>query len=77
MIGYDRASWNYSVAGVIAYMVRQEQKDPNLEYYIVTNDIMSIISQYFQNNAVYEGNSTDLTMFGQLKFKGKPVVTIG
>lgn len=77
MMGYGGASWNYSVAGVISYMDRQEEKDPDLEHYLVTNDMMDILVEYFEQNAVYEGRSTDLNMFGQLKFRGKPVIAIG
>lgn len=48
-------------------------KDPDAEFIAIENSQMDAISEYFNDHAVYK-YSTDLTMDGQLKFKGKPVI---
>lgn len=73
----NRDSWDYmSISNVIAYMIRQENKNQNIEYYDITNDMMNIAIIYFQHYAVCK-SCPDLTMDCQLKYKGKPVICIG
>ena len=45
--------------------------NPDAECVVVSHDDIDAIMDYFQDHAVYEYN-TNLTMDGQLKFKGKP-----
>lgn len=47
--------------------------NPDAECVVVSHDDIDAIMDYFQDHAVYEYN-TNLTMDGQLKFKGKPVI---
>ena len=47
--------------------------NPDADCIVVSHDDMDAAIDYFQDHAVYEYN-TSLTMDGQLKFKGKPVV---
>ena len=48
-------------------------KNPDVEFIAIENEYMDAIVEYFKDHAVYKYN-TDLTMDGQLKFKGKPVI---
>ena len=48
-------------------------KNPDVEFIAIENEHMDAIVEYFKDHAVYKYN-TDLTMDGQLKFKGKPVI---
>ena len=48
-------------------------KNPDVEFIAVENEHMDAIVEYFKDHDVYKYN-TDLTMDGQLKFKGKPVI---
>ena len=48
-------------------------KYPDAEFITIENEHMDAIVEYFKDHAVYKYN-TDLTMDGQLKFKGKPVI---
>lgn len=57
-----------SISVTIAY-----NKDPNAEFIAIDNSDMDAISEYFKDHAVYS-YCTDLTMDGQVKFKGKPVI---
>lgn len=56
-----------SIFVVIAY-----NKDPDAEFIAIDHSVMDAIVEYFKDHAVYK-YCTDLTMDGQLKFKGKPV----
>ena len=47
---------------------------PDADCIVVSHDDMDAAIDYFQDHAVYEYN-TNLTMDGQLKFKGKPVIS--
>lgn len=47
--------------------------NPDAECAVVSHDDIDSIMDYFQDHAVYKYN-TNLTMNGQLKFKGKPVI---
>lgn len=57
-----------SIAITIAY-----NKDPDAEFIAIDHSVMDVIVEYFKDHAVYK-YCTDLTMDGQLKFKGKPVI---
>ena len=48
-------------------------KNPDVEFIAIGNEHMDAIVEYFKDHAVCKYN-TDLTMDGQLKFKGKPVI---
>ena len=48
-------------------------KNPDVEFIAIENEHMDAIVEYFKDHAVYKYN-TDLTMDGQIKFKGKPVI---
>ena len=48
-------------------------KNPDADFVAISHDHMDSIVEYFKNHAFYKYN-TDLTMDGQLKFKGKPVI---
>lgn len=57
-----------SIAIATAY-----NKDPDADFIETSHENMDAISEYFKDHAFYKYN-TDLTMDGQLKFKGKPVI---
>lgn len=57
-----------SIAVVTAY-----NKNPDADFIEVEHDHIDAIVEYFKDHAFYKYN-TDLTMDGQLKFKGKPVI---
>ena len=57
-----------SISVSIAY-----NKDPYAEFIAINHSDMDAIVEYFKDHAVYK-YCTDLTMDGQLKFKGKPVI---
>lgn len=48
-------------------------KDPDAEFVAIEHKHMDAIVEYFKDHAFYKYN-TELTMDGQLKFKGKPVI---
>ena len=48
-------------------------KNPGADFVAISHDHMDSIVEYFKDHAFYKYN-TDLTMDGQLKFKGKPVI---
>lgn len=57
-----------SIAITIVY-----NKDPDTDFIETSHENMDTIAEYFKDHAVYK-YCTDLTMDGQLKFKGKPVI---
>lgn len=57
-----------SIAIAIAY-----DKDPDADFIETSHENMDAIFEYFEDHEVYK-YCTDLTMDGQLKFKGKPVI---
>ena len=57
-----------SIAVTTAY-----NKNPDAEFIEVEHEHIDAIVEYFKDHAFYKYN-TDLTMDGQLKFKGKPVI---
>ena len=48
-------------------------KNQDADFVTIEHEHMDAIVEYFKDNAFYKYN-TDLTMDGQLKFKGKPVI---
>lgn len=48
-------------------------KNPDADFVAISHEHMDSIIEYFKDHAFYKYN-TDLTMDGQLKFKGKPVI---
>ena len=48
-------------------------KNPDADFVAIENEHMDAIAEYFKDHAFYKYN-TELTMDGQLKFKGKPVI---
>lgn len=48
-------------------------KNPDADFIAIEHEHMDAIVEYFKDHAFYKCN-TDLTMDGQLKFKGKPVI---
>lgn len=68
-MSYTYNNANYHSAGIAtAY-----NKDPDADFIETSHENMNAISEYFKDHAFYKYN-TDLTMDGQLKFKGKPVI---
>ena len=57
-----------SISVAISY-----NKDPDADFIETSHENMDAIAEYFKDHAVYK-YCTDLTMDGQLKFKGKPVI---
>lgn len=48
-------------------------KNPDADFVTISHEHMDSIIEYFKDHAFYKYN-TDLTMDGQIKFKGKPVI---
>ena len=48
-------------------------KNQDADFVTIEHEHMDAIVEYFKDHAFYKYN-TDLTMDGQLKFKGKPVI---
>ena len=49
-------------------------RNPDADFIAIENNHMDAIIEYFKDHAVYQ-YCADLTMNGQLKFKGKPVIS--
>ena len=67
---------NYHPAGIATASIAiatAYNKDPDADFIETSHENMDAIIEYFKAHAVYKYN-TDLTMDGQLKFKGKPVI---
>ena len=67
---------NYHPAGIATASIAIAtvyNKNPDADFIETSHKNMDAISEYFKDHAVYKYN-TDLTMDGQLKFKGKPVI---
>lgn len=62
----------YIAAASIA-VATEYNKNPDADFIAIDNERMDAIVEYFKDHAFYKYN-TDLTMDGQLKFKGKPVI---
>ena len=73
-VTYNNA--NYRPAGIATASIAiatSYNKDPDADFIETSHENMDSISEYFKDHAVYK-YCTDLTMDGQLKFKGKPVI---
>ena len=57
-----------SISVTISY-----NKYPDADFIETSHENMDAIAEYFKDHVVYK-YCTDLTMDGQLKFKGKPVI---
>ena len=67
---------NYHPAGIATAsiaIVTAYNKDPDVDFIETSHENMDAIIEYFKDHAVYK-YCTYLTMDGQLKFKGKPVI---
>ena len=67
---------NYHPAGIATASIAvstEYNKNPDADFIEVEHEHMDAIVEYFKDHAFYKCN-TDLTMDGQLKFKGKPVI---
>ena len=67
---------NYMPTGVASAansIATKYNKNPDAELIVIENSQMDAIVEYFKDHAVYQ-YCADLTMDGQLKFKGKPVI---
>ena len=67
---------NYHPAGIATASIAiatSYNKYPDADFIETSHENMDAIIEYFKDHAVYKYN-TDLTMDGQLKFKGKPVI---
>ena len=67
---------NYHPAGIATASIAvstEYNKNPDADFIEVEHEHMDAIVEYFKDHAFYKYN-TDLTMDGQLKFKGKPVI---
>lgn len=75
-MNYTYNNANYHSAGIATASIAiatAYNKDPDADFIETSHENMDAISEYFKDRAFYK-NNTDLTMDGQLKFKGKPVI---
>ena len=75
-MGFTYNNANYHPAGIATASIAIAtvyNKDPDADFIETSHENMDAISEYFKDHAVYK-YCTDLTMDGQLKFKGKPVI---
>lgn len=75
-MSYTYNNANYHSAGIATASIAiatAYNKDPDADFIETSHENMDAISEYFKDHAFYKYN-TDLTMDGQLKFKGKPVI---
>ena len=71
---YNNAQYHPSgIATASIEIATVYNKDPDADFIETSHENMDAISEYFKDHAVYKYNA-DLTMDGQLKFKGKPVI---
>lgn len=61
------------IASASIAVATEYNKNPYEDFVAISHDHMDSIIEYFKDHAFYKYN-TDLTMDGQLKFKGKPVI---
>lgn len=61
------------IASASIAVATEYNKNPDADFIVIENEHMDAIVEYFKDHAFYKYN-TDLTMDGQLKFKGKPVI---
>ena len=75
-MSYTYNNANYRPAGIATASIAiatTYNKDPDADFIETSHENMDAISEYLKDHAVYK-YCTDLTMDGQLKFKGKPVI---
>ena len=61
------------IASASIAVATEYNKNPDADFVAISHDHMDSIVEYFKDHAFYK-YCTDLTMDGQLKFKGKPVI---
>lgn len=61
------------IASASIAVTTEYNKNPDADFIAIEHKHMDSIVEYFKDHAFYKYN-TDLTMDGQLKFKGKPVI---
>lgn len=61
------------IASASIAVATEYNKNPDADFVAIEHEHMDAIVKYFKDHAVYK-YCTDLTMDGQLKFKGKPVI---
>ena len=61
------------IASASIAVATEYNKNPDADFVAISHEHMDSIVEYFKDHAFYKYN-TDLTMDGQLKFKGKPVI---
>lgn len=74
-MSYTYNNANYHSAGIATASIAiatAYNKDPDADFIETSHENMDAISEYFKDHAFYKYN-TDLTMDGQLKFKGQPI----
>lgn len=63
----------YYIATASLAVFAAYNKNPDADFVAIEHEYMDAIVEYFKDHAFYKYN-TELTMDGQLKFKGKPVI---
>ena len=61
------------IASASIAVATEYNKNPDADAVVIKHEHMDAIVEYFKDHAFYKYN-TYLTMDGQLKFKGKPVI---
>lgn len=61
------------IASASIAVATEYNKNPDADFVAIEHEHMDAIVEYFKDHAVYQ-YCADLTMDGQLKFKGKPVI---
>ena len=61
------------IASASIAVATEYNKNPDADFVAIDHEHMDAIVEYFKDHAVYQ-YCADLTMDGQLKFKGKPVI---
>lgn len=61
------------IASASIAVATEYNKNPDADFVAIEHEHMDAIVEYFKKHAVYQ-YCADLTMDGQLKFKGKPVI---
>lgn len=69
----DRTNYGRGIATASINIATAYNHNPDADYIVASHEDLDAIVDYFKDHAVYEYN-TELTMDGQLKFKGKPVI---
>lgn len=61
------------IASASIAVATEYNKNPDADFVAIEHEYMDAIVDYFKDHVFYKYN-TDLTMDGQLKYKGKPVI---